>query len=196
MIVVGLTGGMGSGKTFVAHIFNKKGIPVYNSDSRAKELMVSDPYIISQLKQQFGANVIQNKILNKKQIAEHIFKNKELLHWINNLVHPIVSKDFNKWSDSQNNTPFVIKEAAILIESGAHKLCNQIIVVSAPESLRIERVMTRDKLSFEQVQARLNNQMNENERKKYANYIINNDGLQSLDKQVERIYNDLINLKN
>lgn len=194
MIVVGLTGGIGSGKSFVANEFLKKGVPVYNSDLRAKELMRTDYIIKDKLINKFGSKVFIKGVLNRQLIANQIFNNKQLIEWINKLVHPIVKKDFEDWVRKQNSF-FVIKEAAILIESNAYKQCNKIIVVTAPKEICIERVLLRDNLTRIQVGERMANQITDNERLNYADYIINNDGIMVVSEQVNNIYSTILKLK-
>lgn len=191
MMIIGLTGGIGSGKSFIAALFKKLNIPVYNSDERAKELMVSDQKIVTQLQAKFGDSVIKNNQLDKKQIAAEIFQNKELLKWIESIVHPAVQKDFERWCFENKDVPFVLKEAAILIESGAYKQCDKIIVVTAPKEIRIERVMQRDGLNRQQVEARMQHQMAQEELTKHSHFIIVNDGVLDVEPKVELIYNQL-----
>lgn len=191
MIIVGLTGGIGSGKTYIAQKFQNLAIPVYNSDIRARELMLSDSNLKEALKKLFGPEVYLNQQLNKTFISEQLFKNKELLKKMNQLVHPAVQKDFERWCKLHTDAPFVIKEAAILIESGAYKQCDSIIVVSAPQTLRMERVMNRDNMRHEQFVNILNNQLSDKERLPYASFIIKNDGTQVIDERVNEIYQQL-----
>ncbi|MGE4289068.1 MAG: dephospho-CoA kinase [Salinivirgaceae bacterium] len=192
MIIVGLTGGIGSGKTFIAQKFHSLGIPIYNSDTRARELMLSDKELIENLKQLFGSGVYRDQKLNKTFIAEQIFKNKQLLQKMNQLVHPKVQNDFEHWCSQHTTAPFVIKEAAILIESGAYKQCNYIIVILAPKTLRMERVMNRDNMSHEQFVNILNNQLNDKERLEFANFTIRNDGTEDLDQKVHELYQQIV----
>jgi dephospho-CoA kinase len=190
MIIIGLTGGIGSGKTFVANEFNKLGIPVYNSDTRAKELMGTQEEIKKELTAKLGSPVFENGKLNRKFIADAIFTENELLNWMNGLIHPLVQKDFEIWLNQQH-APFVIKEAAILIESGAYKQCSKIIVVTALEKLRIERVVARDNVSPEKVNERIKNQISDVERLKYADFTINNDGTKLVKSDVLDIFNKI-----
>ena len=190
MTIIGLTGGIGSGKTFVANEFNKLGIPVYNSDTRAKELMETQEEIKKELTAKLGSPVLEHGKLNRKFIADAIFTDKELLNWMNGLIHPLVQKDFESWL-KQQHAPFVIKEAAILIESGAYKQCSKIIVVTASEKLRIERVVVRDNMAPEKVSERIKNQISDVERLKYADFTINNDGTKLVKSEVLHIFNKI-----
>lgn len=192
-MIVGLTGNIGSGKSFVAHLFAKKGVPVYNSDDRAKFLMTNDPELIKNITQIFESKAYINNQLNRAYIAQRIFGNKHLLEKMNATVHPAVQFDFERWVDKNKNAPFVIKEAAILIESGAYKQCNKLILVQAPVDIRKERIRKRDNMSEEQISQRMANQMQEKEKIKYADFLINNDGIAVVQDQVNKIYNQLTN---
>lgn len=194
MIIVGLTGGIGSGKTYVANEFYKLGIPVYNSDTRAKELMETQEWVKKELIAKFGQPVYKDGRLNRKFIADAIFADKELLNWMNGLIHPMVHKDFENWVKKQN-APFVIKEAAILIESGAYKQCSKIIVVTASEKLRIERVVARDNMAPEKVSERIKNQISDAERLKYADFTIINDGTELVNEFVQEIFKEITTIK-
>src|SRR5690606_11422131 len=145
-----LTGGIGSGKTTIANWFSDKGIPVYNSDIEAKRLMNESTEIHQKLIQLFGENAYANGELNRKFISEQVFENKDLLEKLNQIVHPAVFQDFQNWIQNQT-AAFVIKEAAILFESGSYHDCDYIISVISHEELRIQRVMARDRISAEQV---------------------------------------------
>lgn len=191
MIVLGITGGIGAGKSFIANEFSKKGIPVYNSDNRAKMLMNTNTEIIKSLTSKFGNEVYINNALNRPFLANKIFKNKELINWVNQLVHPIVANDFEQWCNKQEKN-IVIKEAAILIESGAYKQCNKLIIVTAPKHTRIKRVCQRDNMTPEQVTERMNNQISDNERLKFADFVINNDGTVVVEEEINKIL-DILN---
>lgn len=193
MVIVGLTGGIGSGKSYVAGIFGNLNVPVYNSDIEAKKIMDNSDIVRSKLIEKFGQNVIDNNIINRKYLASQVFSNVNNLNWLNNLVHPLVNQHFNNWAQTQQNTRYVIKEAAILIESGWYQNCDIVIAVTAPVQTRIERVMARDKITRLQVIERIKNQIDDNERFKYCQYIINNDGLNNIPKQVEQIHKNILN---
>jgi dephospho-CoA kinase len=196
MIVVGLTGGIGSGKTYVAGLFAELGIPVYSSDNRAKELMLSDPEIKKGLMDLFGQKVIENQQLNRKLIADAIFADKTLLEKINRLVHPRVQTDFENWCLKQSGSKIIMKEAAILIESGAYKKCDQVIVVTAPLEIRTKRIMQRDNLSYKEVALRIENQISDQERLKYAHFVIENNGLLDVKAKVNAIFTELLMMDN
>lgn len=191
MLKIGLTGGIGSGKTTVATIFNSFGIPIYNSDIRAKYIMNHNAELINSIKTLLGEEAYKDKILNRTYVSKKVFTNPKLLQQLNELVHPKVAQDFKNWCHEHKNHHFVIKEAAILIESNAYKSLDKIIVVNAPLVVRINRVMKRDNTDLESVKTRIENQMGENERNSYANFIINNDGKASLIHQVKKIIEEL-----
>ncbi|MDK7374381.1 MULTISPECIES: dephospho-CoA kinase [Weeksella] len=186
-ITIGLTGGIGSGKSTAAKFFEKAGIPIYYADQRAKDLMNNNPQLIKKIKNIFGEKAYQDGNLNRVWIAEKSFSNPETLQQLNQAVHPIVYKDYKQWI-SQQASPLVMKEAAILVESGSYKNCDEVIVVVADEKRRIERVSKRDRTTQEAIQQRMNNQLSDEERKKFATFIIeNNEGIEQLEKQVSKI---------
>lgn len=192
-INIGLTGGIGSGKSTAAKFFEQAGIPVYYADQRAKDLMNNDPHLIQKIKNIFGEKAYQDGKLNRVWIAEKSFSNPEILQQLNQAVHPAVYKDHDEWI-AQQTSPLVMKEAAILIESGSYKSCDEVIVVVADEQLRIERVSERDQTTPEAIQQRMNNQLNDEERKKFATFIIeNNEGVEQLQKQVSKVVEALRN---
>ena len=188
---IGLTGGIGSGKSTVASIFATLGIPCYDSDQRAKALMLENENIRNFLLKQFGPEVIQNQQLQTSIISQQVFENPELLERLNAVVHPEVGNDFERWCEKQQ-APYVLKEAALLYESGSWKGLDEVIVVTAPEELRIQRVMKRNGFTREEVLARMKNQWPEAEKTKRASYIISNDGEHSLIDQVMEIHHSLL----
>ncbi|MEZ4907912.1 MAG: dephospho-CoA kinase [Saprospiraceae bacterium] len=194
MYKIGITGGIGSGKTTVSKIFEAMGIPVYNADSKAKYLMTSDEELIDNIKKLLGENsYFDNGELNRKYISDIIFNDKPLLDKMNNIVHPAVQQNFIKWSNEQTS-PYVIKEAAILFESGSYKDLDFIILVTAPIELRIERVCKRDNITNEKVQERINNQMPDSQKIKLSDFIIINDGKHSLINQIMEVHKQILKL--
>ena len=198
MLKVGITGGIGSGKSTVSSFFSVLGVPVYDSDKRAKYLMQNDNSIIGTIKKEFGERSYLNNQLNRSYIAEIVFKNESKLKQLNSIIHPAVRTDFNNWLNQNSNAKFVIKEAAIMIESGAYKEMDKLIVVSAKRDQKIKRIKKRDHLSLEDIENRIQNQLSDEIRNQYADFIIeNNSGKMELKQQVLSIYNKLIDqLKN
>lgn len=192
---VGLTGGIGSGKSTVARIFETMGIPVYYADDRAKQLMVEDPALVEGIKLLFGPEAYQaDGALHRAYIAKRAFGEPSLLKQLEALVHPAVFADGNRWHTAQTGTPYTLKEAALLFESGGYKELDKVITVSAPTDLRISRVMRRDQTTREAVEARIRQQMPDEEKVQLADFVILNDGAHSLVEQVWAIHQQLLNL--
>ena len=183
MIIVGLTGGIGSGKTTVARVFETLGVPVFYSDDVAKKAY-TDPNIRTEITKNFGEDLLTKDGVNKEKMRALIFSKPEALHFINQLIHPWVALQFKKFVEANKTSPYLIKEAAILIESGGHKDCDKIILITAPEELRIARVASRDNISKEKVRERIALQMTDAEKIKYANYTWINDNRESMLKQI------------
>jgi dephospho-CoA kinase len=189
---IGLTGGIGSGKTTVCKIFQSIGIPVYYADPRAKALMSFDPVLKAVLKKELGPEIYhRNGRLNRKVMANLIFNNKDKLNTVNALVHPAVNRDSANWMKDQDAS-YCIYEAALLIENGSYKNFDKLIVVTAPEELRVYRVMKRDRITKEQVLSRISSQLPQDQKNHLADYLIINDGDHSLIQQVADIHRDII----
>lgn len=171
--IIGLTGGIGSGKTTVANHFMAAGIPVYIADDEARKIMQSAE-IINEIKKTFGNTVFENDILNREKLAGIVFSNPDKLKQLNAIIHPAVKKHFGGWILDHKNSPFVIYEAAILFESGSYKDCDLIITVTAPLESRIQRVLQRDKTTRENVLKRMDIQWNDNQRISKSDYVIEN----------------------
>ena len=192
MVKVGLTGGIGSGKTTVSNFLLEYGIPVYNSDSQGKKLMNTNLELINDIVNIFGESVYNNGILNTNLLSSIVFSDPEKIKQLNNLVHPKVAEDFNQWVGKNNNQPILIKEAAILIESGAYLNMDKIILVISKKSNRINRVSKRDNSDFESIEKRINFQLTDDEKIQYADYIIeNNSSLDDLKHEVLRVINEI-----
>ena len=187
---VGLTGGIGVGKTYVSKIFQKMGIPIFNADEQAKKCMVDDANLKEAVQLAFGENMYLKGVLQKEALAKIVFKNTEALAKLNALVHPIVKQKFEDWCIMQS-TSMVIKEAAILFESDAHVGLDAVVCVSAPEKLRISRVQKRDGNSVEQIQSRMSKQMPQTEKEELADFLIVNDQVQLLLPQVLAIIKEM-----
>ena len=192
MLKVGITGGIGSGKSTVSRFFSELGVPVYDSDQRAKSLMQHDDSIIIKIKKEFGDDSYLNNVLNRSYIAEIVFKNELKLKQLNAIVHPVVRTDFNNWLSQNSNAKLVIKEAAIMIESGAYKDLDKLIVVNANREQKIKWIKKRDHLLLEDIENRIQNQLSDEIRNQYADFIIeNNSSKKELKQQVLSIYNKL-----
>jgi dephospho-CoA kinase len=191
MRMIGLTGGIGSGKTTVAKIFATLGIPVFNADDTAKELMQNSPLLKEQLMQQFGAEVYQDGQLNKAYLSNIVFKDPYQLNLLNAIVHPASIQAAWDWA-AQQNAPYVIKEAALIFESNAAEGLDQVIGVTAPLSLRIHRVMQRDQCTKGEVEMRMRNQVSDSIKMKLCDWVINNNDQELLIPQVLKIHEALI----
>ena len=191
MRIVGLTGGIGSGKSTVAGMFITLGVPVYNSDDKAKHLMNTSEIIKKRLIDAFGEKSFENGKLNRPHIAALVFNNKEKLKQLNTIVHPEVKNDFKRWLKSQNAS-YVIQENPLIFENNNQGDFDLVIAVTAPQRIRVQRVKDRDGLSEEQVLARVKNQLDDELKIKGSHFVIINDTLQSTKTQVERINEEIL----
>ena len=193
MLKIGLTGGIGSGKSTVAKVFEVLGIPVYYADDAAKKLMNEDAALKQKIKLQFGESVYDNEQLNKKALADIVFNDPEKLALLNALVHPATLKDVESWIQSQSS-PYIIKEAALIFESGAHQNLDYVIGITAPAPLRIQRTMQRDGITREAVVARMDKQMDDTIKMKLCDFVITNDEQEMLLPQVLALHDKLLSL--
>lgn len=191
---IGITGGIGSGKSYVSRIIKSMGFPVYHSDESAKSLMESNPEIKEGLLLLFGESIYEKGELNKKKLAELIFESPELREKVNSLVHPIVRADFAQWASNQSKE-IVFNEAAILFETGANTNFDATILVIAPEAIRIDRVMKRENCSRELVLKRIHSQWSDEQKSSLANFQIINDSVSPLLSQVENVLEKISALK-
>lgn len=191
MLKVGLTGGIGSGKSTVAEIFAQLKIPIYLSDDRAKDLMVNNSSVKSAVISLFGKESYVDGELNRTFIASKVFSDQKELEKLNAIVHPALKTDFENWCKNQTSI-YVVKEAAILFESGANKGLDKVILVEAPKEMRIKRVMERDKVARNLVLARMDKQWSDKRKRELSDYIIQNDGVHLVLEQVLKIHNDII----
>jgi dephospho-CoA kinase len=193
MLRIGITGGIGSGKSTVAGIFESIGIPVYYADSAAKRLMNEDPLLKEQLITQFGERTFEGDTLNRRYLSEIVFTNKEKLELLNSLVHPATIRDADQWMNQQTG-PYAIKEAALIFETGSQESLDYVIGVSAPAPLRIHRAMQRDHISRAEVTARMSKQIQESVKMRLCNFIIVNDEQHLLIPQVLALHQKLLEL--
>jgi dephospho-CoA kinase len=194
MLKVGLTGGIGSGKSTVAKIFAALGIPVYYADKRAKELMSTEPELIKEIISNFSENAYSQGKLDSTFLAGEVFQNKEKLSLLNSIVHPFTIADAKKWMENQSSA-YAIKEAALIFESGSQGEFDCIIGVEAPQSLRILRTMKRDQVEREKVLERINNQLEESIKMKLCDYVIINDDQSMIIPQVLAIHEMLLTIE-
>ena len=195
MVKVGLTGGIGSGKTTVAKIFEVLGIPVYYADEAARRLMNEDVELKQQIIDHFGHESYGDGTLNRSYIAQQVFNNKEKLELLNSLVHPVTISDSEKWMQQQS-TPYAIKEAALIFESGMQEWLDYLIGVYAPQPLRILRAMKRDAISREEVVNRIKNQLDEDIKMGLCDFVIHNDEQQPVIEQVLQLHQKFIHYAN
>ncbi|ACU03619.1 MULTISPECIES: dephospho-CoA kinase [Pedobacter] len=195
MLKIGITGGIGSGKTTICKVFETMGIPVFYADTVAKQLMVTDELLMSGVRHTFGTeSYAADGTLNNKHIAAIVFNNADELARLNALVHPAVFRAFEVWvKQVPAHVPYVLKEAALLFESGSYKMCDQNILVLAPEAARLQWVMERDGVSAAQVKARMDKQLPDEEKMKLADHLIYNNETASLIIQVLRLHQLFLN---
>ena len=191
MLSFAITGGIGSGKSYVSALLEQRGIPIYNADNEAKRLMQSDEVIQRDLIALLGSEVYQDGVLNKPFLAKYLFSDASHAQKVNAIVHPRVKADFYRWKEAQTGVDVVGMECAILFESGFDDTVDRIVMVYAPLEIRLERAMKRDKASKEQILARISAQMDDEEKKRRSHYVIHNDGTESVDLQLEKLLSSL-----
>jgi dephospho-CoA kinase len=185
-IQIGITGGIGSGKSLICKIFGVFGVPAYDADSRAKNLMTTDGILIEQIKKEFGSlSYDAGGVLNREFLSTTVFAKKDKLNQLNALVHPRVAVDYKQWVEEHTGSKYVLKEAALLFESGSYKMLDRIILVTAPQEIRIKRVLARDShRTKEDVEKIIQNQLSEEEKEAKANFIIRNNESELIVPQV------------
>lgn len=194
MYKVGITGGIGSGKTTVCKVFEVLGIPVFYADAEAKNIMIQDALLVEGIKSTFGKeSYFEDGKLNNKHIAGIVFNNEAQLAKLNALVHPAVFRAFDAWEEQVNsNVPYTLKEAALLFESGSYTMCDTTILVTAPLDIKLKRVMQRDQITVDQVTARMSKQLSDEEKAKLANHFIRNDEEHSIIEQVLALHQQFL----
>lgn len=192
---IGITGGIGSGKSLVCRIFHTLGVPVYDADSRAKAVMTTDGILISHIKKEFGVlSYREDGSVDREYLAKEVFNNAERLKRLNNLVHPRVAKDFERWVNEQKSN-YILKEAALLFEAKSYTALDKVIVVFAPGELRIKRVLQRDPhRTKEQIKGIIQNQLQEEEKLKRADFVIMNDETQLVIPQVLELHRSFLEM--
>ncbi|MBT30118.1 MAG: dephospho-CoA kinase [Thalassobius sp.] len=196
-LIIGITGGIGSGKSVVCKIFKSLGIPVYDSDSRAKWLMRYSEDLINEIKKNFGQNsYLPDGQVNNKYLAENVFHDKEKLKLLSSLTHPAVGKDFQNWVEKNQNQKYLLKEAALIFEAGIYKTLDKTILVTAPQEIKIDRVLKRDPHRDKaQVLAIMDKQMSDDEKIPLADFIITNDDTEMILPQVLKLHEEFIQQK-
>ena len=195
MMKIGITGGIGSGKTTACKVFEVLGIPVFYADTVAKELMHTDILLKAEIISAFGPNSYSpNGELNRKYISGIVFKDETQLQILNNLVHPAVFRAFDQWVLNQRNAPYVLKEAALLFESGSFKMCDHTVLVKSPEAIKIERIIKRDHITEAEVRLRMNKQLPDKEKEKLVDFILYNSEEQLLVTQILTLHEKLLAL--
>ncbi len=191
-MIIGLTGGIGSGKSTVASIFQQLGVPVFIADEESKRILESDFILQEKLVELLGPQLITEGQIDKAYMAQRIFKDKALLQAVNAILHPLVGNAFKQWTLQHQDQAYIIREAAILFESNTYRDCDKIIVVTAPEELRLQRVMQRSNISAQAVKDRMAQQWPQEKKNALAHYLIDNSGEKSLIKQVIAIHENII----
>ena len=192
MVIVGLTGGIGSGKTLICKIFETFGVHVFYADHEARKVMEGDPAVRKAITSQFGKDIYMSGNLDRKKLASVVFHDKNALNRLNSIVHPAVRKKFEQWIKVNKGDRYIIEEAAVLLESGGAGRFSLIVTVSVPESLRILRVQERNGISEEDIRLRMKNQLSEEERNSRADVVIVNDGTELVIPQVWRLHHLLM----
>jgi len=183
---VGITGGIGAGKTLITQLFSLLGVPIYYADARAKELMSTE--LVNPITETFGAEAFVNGILNRDYLASRVFSNQLEIEKLNAIVHPAVAVDFKNWTSKQTNATYIIKEAALLIETGSYQLLDKLIVVTSPSELRVNRIKNRDPFRTNtEIEGIISKQTSDFEKLKFADFIIKNDEVELLIPQVLKI---------
>ena len=192
--IIGLTGGIGSGKSTVARYLESKGISIYIADDEARKLTDTTD-VISAIEKVFGADVIENGLVNRKLLSQIVFNNAKNLEKLNSIIHPVVRNHFVEWLKKHSDEAFIIKEAAILFESGSYKDCDKIITVEVPEEIRIQRVIKRDASSEDDVRARMRNQWTDKMRAEKSDFVVVNIDRDAMKLQVDQILKNLKKLQ-
>lgn len=196
MLKIGITGGIGSGKTTVCKVFELLGVPVFYADDIAKSIMHTDPILKSSILEAFGQkSYTKNGELNRKYISAIVFNNQQELKKLNSLVHPAVFRAFDNWVLDHLEAPYVIKEAALLYESEAYKMCNQTILVLSPIESRISRVQARDGISADDIQLRIQRQFSDDQKMNFADHILMNDEGELLIPQIVQLHRQFLNIR-
>jgi dephospho-CoA kinase len=191
-LIIALTGGIGAGKSVIAQLFAVLGIPVYDADTAAKSILESDPNVVAAVKAIFGAQAYKDGEPDRAFLASRIFGDDGLRKQLNAIVHPAVAYDFLQWKDAHSMAPYIIKEAAISIETGLYKEADCVVLVTAPEHVRIERVMIRNKITAAEVEKRIRSQWTDEKKLPFADYVVKNDGVHAIIPQTLHIHHTIL----
>ena len=193
---IGITGGMGAGKSTMCKIFGQLGVSIYDADSRAKFIMSNNQELKKAITENFGLDAYTRKDeLNREYLAKVVFNNEEKLELLNNLVHPAVKNDYEQWAQEHRDEPYSLKEAALLFESMSYKTLHKVIVIASPIETRIERIMKRDHVKREDILKRIQNQSTDRERMNKADWVIYNDGVRSLIEQTLEVHREILAIR-
>ena len=195
MIKVGITGGIGVGKTYICNILKKMGYSIFSSDQVSKKLVYENTFVRDQIKFFFGEDIIENEKINRKKLATQVFSNKKKLKKLNEIIHPFVKKEFDKWISNRYDEKVVFKEAAILFEANSQKNLDYVVCVSAKLQDRINRVMQRDKVDSDSVEKRISMQMPQNEKEKLSDFVIFNSKDDLVLPQIIKVLEKIFDLK-
>ncbi|MCA1752165.1 MAG: dephospho-CoA kinase [Flavobacteriales bacterium] len=190
-VLIGLTGGIGSGKSIIARFWEVLGVPVYYADARAKMILADDSDVVSAVVSLFGKKAYSDGAPDRAYIASRVFEDDDLRKALNEIIHPAVGRDFEAWVEARSHLPCLVKEAAIIVETDTCHLYDVIVLVTAPEEVRIERVMARNDISRKEVEQRMAAQLSDREKNEYADFVIDNDGKKALIPAVLSLYNTL-----
>jgi len=194
MLKIGITGGIGAGKSVVCKILSEWGIPIFYADSRAKIIIDTDKSVKQKIQNIFGKYVFNlSGTLNNENLAKIVFNDKTSLEKLNKIVHPLVKEDFQKWAEGQNS-PYVVEEAAILFESGSYRMMDKTIMIYCEKEIRIERIIKRNRFTREKIERIMSNQMDDEEKCKKADYVVLNNEKTLLLPQLLKIHNELISI--
>jgi len=194
MLKVGITGGIGAGKSLVCRIFETMNVPVFHADDESKKILFNDEKVVDELRKTFGEEIFSEGIPDRKKIASIVFRNQEKLKFLNSILHEITFQHFTEWVLEKKNAPYTLMEAALIYESGAEKFLDKVIAVASPEAIRIKRTMERDRLTEQEVRARMKNQLEPEVVEKRADFTIVNDEEQLIIPQVCAIHEQLLRL--
>jgi dephospho-CoA kinase len=189
---IGITGGIGSGKSVVAKVFSVLGVPVFNADLVAKQILASNPDVVASVKEHFGEEAYKEGVANREYLAQVVFTDSAQREILNLIIHPAVVKAFDEFCQEHSSVPYVLKEAAIMVETGAHEHVDVLILVTAPEELRIERVLNRDSTDRESIEKRISAQHTDEEKRPYAHFEIANDDKNPVIPKVLKIHNSIL----